>query len=788
MASHRLLRRPAAQHLLLALLLLAGWLLAGGLLAGPALAQTMPQPQQTAAPITTDEMERTVKMLEDPAQREVMVRQLRAMIAAQKAEKRERPVETLGTRMLTTLSERVEKVGNQLATTGEALVDTPRAMAWVNRQINDPARRETWLRLLMELTIVVVAGVSARFTMRWLLRGPRAALGERPAPTVWAKVPLLLGRGLLDLLPVVAFAAAGYGVLTLVETQKAVRLAALTFLNASIFVQTVMLTTRLLLSPLTPNLRLLKVTDETALYLTIWTRRIAFTSVYGYFVAQAAQMLGLPAQPYEAMLKLVGLVVAVMLLVITLQKRHAVGDWLRHDRAAPVPPGPDPADTALAAAVAGEAAPAAPAGPARPSVGSGAAGRALAAARHRLADVWHILASVYIVVIFGIWALEIQGGFEFVLRATLISGAALMLATLLTRGLDQLVHHAFTLAPQMKAQYPLLEARAHRYLPILHRLLRTGILVTATLAVLQAWGVDGLAWLQSPPGQRIVSAAVSIGVTLLIAIGAWELVSSGIERYLTAKDRTTGKALERSARVRTLLPLLRNAFLILLLTMVALTVLSELGMDIAPLLAGAGVIGLAIGFGSQTLVKDVITGMFILFEDTIAVGDVVDVGNGHSGLVEAISIRTIRLRDMSGTVHAVPFSSVTSLKNLTKDFSFYMFDVNVAYQEDTDRVVKVLEDLGMEMMRDPRYAPLILAPLEIIGVDGFQENAVLIKARFKTRPIQQWTVGREFNRRMKRRFGELGIEIPFPQRTVHIVGMPPEGLARPTLAAAGAAD
>src|SRR3954463_2036523 len=188
---------------------------------------------------------------------------------------------------------------------------------------------------------------------------------------------------------------------------------------------------------------------------------------------------------------------------------------------------------------------------------------------------------------------------------------------------------------------------------------------------------------------------------------ASELIDAkGTDRY--------GTRIERSARVRTLLPLLRNAVMVLLITVVSLVTLSEFGVNIAPLLAGAGVIGLAIGFGSQTLVKDVITGLFILFEDTISVGDVVDVGNGHSGLVEAITIRTIKLRDMAGGVHSIPFSQVNSVLNMTKDFSYYVLDIAVAYGEDPDGVVGIIKDLGAELQATPQFGRVILEPIEIM--------------------------------------------------------------------------
>jgi small conductance mechanosensitive channel len=216
-----------------------------------------------------------------------------------------------------------------------------------------------------------------------------------------------------------------------------------------------------------------------------------------------------------------------------------------------------------------------------------------------------------------------------------------------------------------------------------------------------------------------------------------------------------------------LLPLLRNVLFLTIAVMVVLVILSEIGINIGPLLAGAGIAGLAIGFGSQKLVQDVITGAFILFEDSVAVGDVVQVA-GIGGLVEAISLRSIRLRDLSGNVHTIPFSSVATVTNMTKVYSYYLFDVGVAYRENVDEVIGVLRNIGAEMQEDAAFRTKILEPLEVLGVDSFADSAVIIKARIKTRPIEQWSVGREFNRRMKIKFDELGIEIPFPHRTIYM--------------------
>jgi small conductance mechanosensitive channel len=224
---------------------------------------------------------------------------------------------------------------------------------------------------------------------------------------------------------------------------------------------------------------------------------------------------------------------------------------------------------------------------------------------------------------------------------------------------------------------------------------------------------------------------------------------------------------------------MRTTALIVISVIVVLSVLSEVGFNIGPLLAGAGVIGLAIGFGSQKLVQDVITGLFILIEDTLAVGDVVRLDADHSGVVEGISIRSVTLRDLSGNVHTLPFSEVKTILNMTKEWSYYVFEVGVAYREDIDHVMEVLRELGRELEADPEWGSAIAEPLEVLGLDKFADSAVIIKARIKIDPpLRQWAVGREFNRRMKARFDAEGIEIPFPHQTIYF-GVDQKGNAPP---------
>ncbi|MGC9324151.1 MAG: mechanosensitive ion channel family protein [Desulfomonilia bacterium] len=270
--------------------------------------------------------------------------------------------------------------------------------------------------------------------------------------------------------------------------------------------------------------------------------------------------------------------------------------------------------------------------------------------------------------------------------------------------------------------------------------------------------------------EAVVTGVVHIALILIVAWVAAIILRKLINKmktHLMEKSRFAKDLPEEAnKRAETLTSLIRQAAFIGLWVIVALIILKELGIEIAPILAGAGVLGLAVGFGAQNLVRDVISGFFFILEDQVRVGDVAIV-NGTGGLVEQINFRTIVLRDLAGVVHVFPNGTVSTLSNMTKSWSGYVFDLGVAYKEDTDTVVKIIEQVGKEMKRDATFGPLMLDEPEIFGVDKFGDSAVVIKGRLKTKPIQQWTVGREFLRRIKYAFDKGGIEIPFPHQTVY---------------------
>ena len=253
-----------------------------------------------------------------------------------------------------------------------------------------------------------------------------------------------------------------------------------------------------------------------------------------------------------------------------------------------------------------------------------------------------------------------------------------------------------------------------------------------------------------------------------IVIKAIRLAIKHLETLLikASQDTETVPGMARK-QITTLTGLLQTLSVSLVWAIVIIMALDQLGLDVTPVLASAGILGLAVGFGAQNLVRDIISGFFIILENQIRLGDVAIV-NGKGGLVEKISFRTITLRDLSGVVHIFPNGAITTLSNMTKGWSGYVIDVGVAYKEDTDHVSQVMVAVAEDLRQDPNFGPKILEPLEILGVDQFGSSEVVIKARFKTLPIEQWAVGREYRRRLKKAFDAANIEIPFPHRTLYM--------------------
>lgn len=714
-------------------------LLIAAALAGAA-APVRAQPLPNDAKVGIDELEQFIATIEDEAERKKFIDQLRWAIAAKKEAQADEPAlpDRVATRFLKSISETLVDVGKAVFDAVDFVTDAPKLYDWLERQLSDEDRRARLADIFGKLALALGAGWAAEWIAVQALRRARNRL-ERSIPLDRATVTLWrLGRLLvyvmICLVPIVVFGAVAIAALTFSEPSRTARLVALAFVNANVMARLVGLLSIALFAPRAAGLRLTPMADETAAYVDLWVRRLANFAIYGFVAVESALLLGLPASGHEFLSKLLGLLIGLLLLALILQSRHDV-----------------------ARALAGRA---------------GTASDGEPNLQARLARYWHVGAIVYVVFVTMIWLVQPDGGFAYVARATVatfvIAAAALALATIVRR----LLRHLLAVGDETRRRYPGIEARANRYLSLFTTAASAAIYIFAALAIFQAWGLDSLEWLATPFGRRVGGSAIAIAAAALAAVALWELANIGIERYI---GRSFGRGMDewrRVARIRTIQPLVERVVVMVLAAFVGLVVLSELGVNITPLLAVSGAVGIAVGLGAQDLIKDVLAGVSVIAEDSIAIGDVVRLGD-NSGVVEWMSVRTIRLRAFDGTVHTIPFSEFKTISNMTKDFAFAVFDLGVAYDADVDKVMAVLKAEGAKLREDSEVGRMILEDLEVLGVDKFADSAIVIKARIKTRPIQQWNVMRAFNRRIKIAFDREGIVIPFPQRTLHFANAGP---------------
>jgi small-conductance mechanosensitive channel len=761
--------------------LFASILFALALSISPASAQTAPAPQATPSPpqnttaLTPDQAKQALDTLQDDTKRAQMIETLRAIAkASPQAQPAPRPAQpqsaipltadSLGAQLLLSVSEQVGDMSREVASLARTLTRFPAFYYWIVRTANDPSAYDQLLDIAWKLALVFGCAFAAEWLAFRLVKRPVALLEARlpqtaqaPVPAVaqtlvtadppssaadiaaeperhrrrlslaraWqslVRLPFVLGRLVLELLPVVVFVGVatmllGTGLGDLATT----RLVIFAVINAYALTRGLICFARALAGPF----GLFRVRAETAAYIEIWARRIVTVGVSGIAFANVALLLGLHHAGYLALLRIVMLVVHLFIVVIILQCRRQVADAIR----APV-------------------------------------GRQSTAARlrNRFASLWHYLAIALDLALWAVWALNIRNGYSLLLQYFVGTIAVALITRLATIVVLSLIDRGFRISPDILQRFPGLETRANRYLPLLRKIIAATIAIIGFVALLEVWGVDAIVWFYGGQiGSRLLSAVVTIGIAALAAAAIWEVSNALMDRQLNALSRDGHYA--RAARLRTFQPMLRTALLCLIVTVVGLTALSEIGVNVAPLLAGAGIVGIAIGFGSQKLVQDVITGLFLLLENTVQVGDDVSV-SGLTGTVENVSIRTIRLRAGDGAVHIVPFSAVTTITNASRGAGNAAVSVNVAYKEDTDRAGQILKDIVTEMRKEGEYRQAIRGDLELWGVDKVDGTMASIVGQIRCTDSGRWPVQREFNRRMKRRFQECGIEIASAAHTI----------------------
>ena len=698
------------------------------------------------ADLSRASIEKLLQDLEDPQRLENLKQDLRVLLTVSEGVPEQARVESRGLagQLLTVMSGHMQGINQVMAEVGQNMLQIPELARDIVQQAQDPEVLRSWGEMAGKVILVLLAGFLAQILVFRLLSRARKALEDQEAYSRGFRAFLMFGNTILELIPIAAFAAAAYGLLPLLEPRAVTQLVALTLINANVLVRVILAFTRLLLMPGMPSLRLLPLESESVQYLYIWARRVVRISVYGYFILEAALILGLASSLYLFLLKMLGLIITLMVIILILQNRADVAWWLRGGREQTEDPGqptePETPDHSLVKL------------------------QAVSSLRRRIADFWHIAAILFTLGMFGTWALEIEGGVYFVGRALILTIMVAALSAFFVRVSQRSLDRLFKISDELKKSHPNLEARANRYLPLLRHTVKGVIYIIAAFSIMQAWGIGTFSWIISPQGGAIVSSLLVIILIVGGAFLAWELISLKIEDYMTReREGVSGK--KANTRILTLLPLLNNIIRIVLVLVAGMSVLSHLGINIAPLLAGAGVLGLAVGFGAQTLVRDVITGAFILMEDSIAVGDWVEAG-GYAGTVEHLTIRTLTLRDLTGAVYVIPFGDVTTVKNNNRDFGYALVDAGVAYREDYGEVVQALQDVAMELQQDETWGPDIIGDLEVFGLNNLADSAVEVRVRIKTRPMRQFAVRRAFLERMKRIFDERGIEIPFPHQTI----------------------
>jgi small-conductance mechanosensitive channel len=754
----------------------------------PALAQSAAPPANDAPAaatkpdaLTPDQARRALDTLQDDGKRAQMIETLRAIAnaspqaqAAPHAPDKPSAIpltaDSLGAQLLVTVSDQVAEISSQVADVARSLTHFKSFYWWFVRTANDPDAYDQLLDIAWKLALVFCCAFAAEWLIFLVIKRPVALLEARipqaacaPAQTLamadppssaadvlveaaphrrrlsltraWQsmiRLPFVLGRLLLELLPVVVFVSVATMLLrTEIGDMPTTRLVILAVVNAYALSRALICAVRALAGPF----GLLPVRAETAAYIEIWARRIVTVAVSGIAFANVAQLLGLHRGGYAGLLRLVMLVVHLFIVVIILQCRKQVADLIR-----------------------------------APDGREGIAARA----RNRLAAVWHYLAITLDIALWAVWALNIHNGYSLLLQYFVGTVAVILISRLATIVALSLIDRGFSIRPEILQRFPGLETRANRYLPLLRRIVATIIGVIGFVAVLEVWGVDAVVWFYGGQiGSRLLSALATVAIAALVAAAIWEASNALMDRQINALSRDGHHA--RAARLRTFQPMLRTALLCLIVTVVGLTALSEIGVNVAPLLAGAGIVGIAVGFGSQKLVQDLITGLFLLLENGVQVGDNVSVA-GLSGSVENVSIRTIRLRAADGSVHIVPFSAVTTITNASRGAGNAAVSVSVAYKEDTDRASQILKDIVAEMRKEAEYRMSIRGDLELWGVDKVDGAMATIVGQIRCTDSGRWPVQREFNRRMKRRFQECGIEIASAGQTI-LMHMPASAAA-----------
>jgi len=605
----------------------------------------------------------------------------------------------------------------------------------------DGAVPGAWRALLLNLLIIGIATIAAFFVFRaiaakiyarsnqWITATPAEPVSATPGESVrfmgsalYRKSVAIVFAMVVDIVAIMLAGAVGYavGLFAVGEAEQISTLESL-FINAFVAVEIAKALVRGIFSPRFDRLRLFTMRDELATYWGNWLERVI--SLMGYGILVAVPVVKTVLSPTIGHLLNIVIMLGVYIYAINTIRIN------------------------------------------RKSVRESLEGYAKTASTsffstliRILARVWHTLAIVYFTVLLIVSQIAPHDALPFMAEATLQTLIAIGIGLLLSTIVTSIFARRIRLSDDLRSRLPMLEARINSYVPPALKGFHLINMMVVVLVVLDAWRAFNLSyWIASDRGSAVIIATVHVAIILVIAALIWTTIASIIEHRLSPISLHA----QPSEREKTLLSLFRNAALVVIVTLTILVVLSQIGIDIAPLIAGAGVVGLAIGFGAQKLVQDVITGVFIQLENGMNQNDVVEVA-GIFGTVEKITIRSVGIRTLDGGFHMIPFSSVDKVSNHTRDFAYHYGEYAIAYREDVDNAIHHLKEAFKELMQDEELAPSILEDISIPGVTSLHERGFNIRVLIKTAPGMQWMVQRAFNRLVTRHFGAAGIEIPYP--------------------------
>jgi len=714
------------------------------LLGAPVLKASAQEPAaEPQSRLSQDELRRLVLFLENEPERQEFIRNLKALIQLreEQAAGQAEPAPEV-TPLVEQLFRKFDHFSEQLIQTGRNVTDLawrlPEVLSKLVRLVSEPAGRADLGQLLAD----TLGGLLFALAATILLRRFTPKIPET-RPGLFRRIDLAFKRFVLGIVPYFALLIAVFGLYQTFPVFREVQAAIILFLFIILCYQISVHFLLGLLSPEAASARLVPLDDEDANYLWVWGLRFARFTAFYFFVTQGLLAAGLSGEAHSLIRGVLLVVFPMLLTILILQIAREIKS--RRTSAGPVP---SERETA-----------------ARRRVWLKKLGRLAA-------GYWTIPAVIYTWAVFIFLISQYQAGFQYLISGTLGTIAVLLGLLLLLAVNDKGFQKLFAVSELMKARFPMLEEKTDRYLKVFRTITRVVIVLIGLFVLAQAWGVPVAALVTSTAGSLVIARILAIAFTVAVVVVIMGGSQMGTDWLLEEKE---GKIV--SQHRKTLAPMINTTIKVAAGFVGGVVILGRLGVNVAPILAGAGILGLGVGLGAQSLVKDFINGLFIIFQDMIAVGDWAVLGD-KSGLVEAISLRAVRLRDLHGNVHIIPNSAIDSVTNMTKGFSRAVLDIGVAYREDVDQVMDILREIGEEMLNDPEYGPDILEPLEVLGLQKFDDSAVIVRARVTTKPMKQWAIGREFNRRIKKVFDARGIEIPFPHQTVYM-GQPKQGQAPP---------